>query len=82
MTALAISLDDEHRARLDALAAATEEDPAALASRAVAEFVDYEAEFRAAVEEGLAAVRAGQVRDFDEAADELRLYMAQRLKQG
>jgi hypothetical protein len=52
---LTIKLDTEQRARLEALAAETQQDAAELASRAVAEFVDYEAEFRAAVQEGVAA---------------------------
>ncbi len=79
MTAkLAITLDDDQMARLDALAQARQETTASVVQEAVREYLDYDAEFRAAVQEGLDALEAGDVRDFDEVKAELQAYMRER----
>ncbi|MFN3515473.1 MAG: CopG family ribbon-helix-helix protein [Phenylobacterium sp.] len=80
MTAkLAITLDDDQMARLDALAQARQETAADVVMEAVREYLDYDAEFRKAVQEGLDALEAGDVRDFAEVERELRTHMTARL---
>ncbi|MFI4936031.1 MAG: hypothetical protein ACHP7N_15555 [Caulobacterales bacterium] len=75
---LAIPLDDEQRERLEALAVSRQESVAELAAEAIAEYLEQDAAFRAAVEGGLAAGRAGDVTDFKGFADDLRRRMAVR----
>jgi predicted transcriptional regulator len=82
MTAkLAITLNDDQMARLDALAQAREETAASVVQEAVREYLDHDAEFRAAVEIGLGELEAGNVRDFEEVEAELRAYMESRRRQ-
>ncbi|HEY1749648.1 MAG TPA: hypothetical protein VGG29_00160 [Caulobacteraceae bacterium] len=75
---LAITIDDEQKQRLEALAAARSATPAQVAAQAVAEYLAEDAEFRRAVEEGMAAGHAGDVHDFAPFAKQLRKRMAIR----
>ena len=75
---LAITIDDEQRRRLESLAAQRHESPADIAARALAEYLEEDAAFRRAVEEGLLAGRAGDVVDYKPFAEELRRKMAIR----
>lgn len=73
MTArLAITLNDDQKARLDTLARARQASAADVAAEAVAQYLDNDAAFRAAVEVGLAAGRNGDVSDFAPFAAGLR----------
>ena len=78
---LAITLDDEHRAQLEALAAERSMSAADLAAKAVADFVDEDLAFAAAVKEGLAAIEAGDVHDFEHVKEEMDAYVAERMRQ-
>lgn len=69
---LAITLNDDQRALLDNLARARQASAADVAIEAVTQYLDNEAAFRAAVEAGLAAGRAGDVSDFAPFAAGLR----------
>lgn len=69
---LAITLNDDQRARLDTLARARQASAADVAIEAVTQYLDNDAAFRAAVEAGLAAGRAGDVSDFAPFAAGLR----------
>jgi len=71
-TRVAITLEDHQKDRLDALARAREVSPDVLAGEAVTAFLEDEAAFRAAVEEGLAS----DLTDFAEFAQRLRARMA------
>lgn len=80
MTAhLAITLDDDQKARLDALAQVRKASVSEVAAEAVAQYLDDDAAFRAAVVAGLTAGRAGDVGDFSEFAADLRLRMTVRI---
>jgi len=77
---LAVTLDDDQQQQLEALAE-RHETPAAMAARALTEYLAGDAAFRRAVEgraveEGLAAVDAGDVVDYRPFAEELRRKMA------
>jgi predicted transcriptional regulator len=61
---LAITLNDDQKARLESLVQTRQASPADLAAEAVTQYLDDDAAFRAAVEAGLAAGRAGDVADF------------------
>lgn len=63
-TQLAITLSDDQSARLESLAQARKATSADVATQAVARYLDDDATFRAAVEEGLAAGRNGDVCEF------------------
>lgn len=76
---LSVPLDEDQRTRLDAMAARRQMSTVDLAARALIDLLEAEAADIAAIEEGLAAVEAGDVRDFDEFAREFRAYMARRL---
>ena len=69
---LSVPLDEEQKARLDAIAEARHETTAELATRALTEYLEFEAAFVAAVEEGRADARAGYVYDFADVASDLR----------
>ena len=74
-TQLAITLDDDQKARLESLAQARKTTSADVAVEAVARYLDDDATFRAAVEEGLAAGRSGDVSEFAPFAAGLRVRM-------
>ena len=76
---IAVTLEDDLRSQLEALAAERRMTAADVAAAAVAAYVAEDAEFRAAVEEGLAAGRAGDVSDFAPFAVDLRRRMAIRV---
>jgi predicted transcriptional regulator len=78
-TRLAITLDDDQAARLEALASARRETVSDVAMKAIAEYLAADAAFRRAVEEGLAAGRAGDVQDFEPFAEDLGRRMAVRV---
>jgi len=75
---LAITIDDEQQQRLEALAAERHATPADVAATALAEYLEDDAAFRRAVEEGLAAAKAGDVVDYRAFRDEMRRRMAIR----
>ena len=79
MARVAIILDDEQKARLDALAETRQASAADLATEAVSEYLQHDAAFRLAVEEGLDAGLAGDVADFDQFAEGLRHRMAREV---
>ncbi|WP_293902702.1 hypothetical protein [Phenylobacterium sp.] len=68
----AITLTDEQKARLEQIAEAREETVVAMVQEAVTEYLDYDAEFRQAVQEGLDDVAAGRVHDWEDVKAELR----------
>ena len=68
---VAITLTDEQQARLEQIAEARQETVVAMVQEAVAEYLDADAEFRKAVQEGLDDVAAGRVRDWEEVRAEL-----------
>ena len=81
MTAhLAITLGDDQKARLDALASAWDCTASDVVLEAVGEYLAFDNEFRAAVQQGLAAMEAGDVFDFDAVASELRSYAVGKAK--
>ena len=67
-----ITLTDEQKARLEQIAEFKDETVVAMVQEAVTEYLDYDAEFRKAVEEGLADVAAGRVHDWEDVKAELR----------
>ncbi|MFN9928989.1 MAG: hypothetical protein ACK53I_18860 [Phenylobacterium sp.] len=69
---LAITLNDDQKARLESLAQTRQASAADLAAEAVAQYLDEDAAFRAAVEAGRAAGRAGDVADFAPFAARMR----------
>ena len=73
---ISISLKEDQKARLDALAEARAETTAEIVAEALDQYLEYDAGFRAAVEEGLAANRAGDVSDFQDFASAMRKRMA------
>jgi predicted transcriptional regulator len=75
---LAIPLDADQQERLEALAAARHETAADIAAEAIAAYLAEDAAFRRAVDDGLAAGRAGDVADFKDFAGDLRRRMAVR----
>lgn len=76
---LAINLKDDDDERLRALAESRHESPEDVAAQAVAQYLDDDRAFRAAVEEGLEAGRRGDAIDFADFAEDLRRRMAVRL---
>ena len=78
-TQVAITLDDDQKRRLETLARERRETLSDVAATAIAEYLAEDAAFRAAVEEGLAAGRAGDVSDFAAFATDLRRRMAIRV---
>jgi predicted transcriptional regulator len=73
---MSISLEEDQKARLDALAESRSETTAEIVAEALDQYLAYDTAFRAAVEEGLAANRAGDVSDFEEFASAMRRRMA------
>ena len=67
-----ITLTDEQQARLEQIAEARGGAVATAVEEAVAEYLDYDAEFRKAVQEGLDDVAAGRVHDWEDVKAELR----------
>jgi predicted transcriptional regulator len=76
---ISVPLDEVQKAQLEAIAETNRESVGDLAARAVAEFLEEDAAFRAAVEVGLAAARAGEVDDFETYREDLERRMAIRL---
>jgi predicted transcriptional regulator len=77
MTAhISVALNDEQKHRFEVIAEARQEPLETVVAEALAEYLDHDAAFRAAVEEGLAAERAGDVSDFQTFADDLRKRIA------
>jgi predicted transcriptional regulator len=76
---ISVPLDEAQKAQLEAIAEASQESVGDLAARAVAEFLEEDAAFRAAVEVGVAAARAGEVDDFETYRKDLERRMAIRL---
>ncbi|MDB5430426.1 MAG: hypothetical protein JWP35_1542 [Caulobacter sp.] len=78
---LAITLDDEHRAQLEALAAERSMSAADLAAKAVADFVEEDAAWVAAVKEGLASLDRGEGRSLEEVDADMRAYITRRMRE-
>lgn len=76
---LTIELTDMQKARLDEIARHEELAPEALVVRLVEDRLDYEARFRAAVEEGLAQVERGQTLSHEEVVARARIRAARLL---
>jgi len=76
---ISVPLDEQQKAQLEAMAEASQSSIADLAARAVTEFLEEDAAFRSAVKEGLAAVQAGEVEDFDAYRQDLERRMAIRI---
>ena len=73
---ISVPLDEEQKARFDAIAEARQEPLAAVVAEALTDYLDYDTWFRAQVAEGIASVEAGDVHDFDDVEREMRAYMA------
>lgn len=67
-----ITLTDEQKARFEQIAEARQETMVAAVEEAVVEYLDYDAEFRRAVQQGLDDVAAGRTRPWEEVEAELR----------
>jgi len=78
---ITVALDEGQMAQLEALAEQSRVPSADLAARALANFIADEAAHIAAVEAGLADIRAGKVHDYDDVARDLRAYVSERMKQ-
>lgn len=76
---IAILLDDDQNARLQALADVRQSTAAALAAEAIDDYLRFDSEFRAAVLEGLAAAEAGEVSDFKAFETDFSEFMARQL---
>jgi predicted transcriptional regulator len=76
---ISVPLDEDQQARFEEIAAAREEPLDKVVAEALADYLDYDRAFRAAVEEGLAAERAGQVTEFATYAADLRRRMALKI---
>ena len=76
---ISVPLDEEQKARFEAIAEARQEPLAAVVAEALTDYLDYDTWFRAQVAEGMASVAAGDVRDFDEFEREMREMMAKRI---
>jgi predicted transcriptional regulator len=76
---IAITVEDTLREQLEALAVERSVTPSDVASEAVAAYLADNAAFRAAVEEGLAAGRAGDFVDFEQFSADLRRRMEIRV---
>ena len=72
MVHISVSLDDEQKSRFEVIASARQEPLETVVAEALVEYLDYDAAFRAAVEQGLAEARAGDVYDFDEVVGDIR----------
>lgn len=69
---VAITLTDDQKARLEQIAEAREETLVAAVEEAVSEYLDYDAEFRKAVQEGMDDVAAGRTHLWEDVKAELR----------
>jgi predicted transcriptional regulator len=69
---IAITLTDEQAARLGKIADARDEPLVAIVAEAVTEFLDYDAEFRKAVQEGMDDFEAGRTHDWEDIKAGLR----------
>lgn len=67
-----ITLTDEQKARLEAIAFARGEPLVAAVEEAVTAFIHREGEYGAYVQEGIDSAAKGEVRDWDEIESELR----------
>jgi predicted transcriptional regulator len=67
-----ITLTDEQKARFEEIAKARQEPFVAAVEEAVADYLDYDAEFREAVQRGLDDIAAGRTRPWTEVKAELR----------
>lgn len=79
MSTIAIKLSDEETDRIAAIAEARGESAATVVREAVANYLDQDAELRAAIQEGIDAADRGELEDFDVVAARLRARMTARL---
>ena len=82
MTSVAVQLSDEQAERLDAIARHRHASTAAVVQEAVTQYLDQDAEFRAAVQAGIDEANRGDTEDFDGFAAQLRATMAARVATG
>ena len=73
---LAITLDAEQKTRLDAIAEARDETAADVVNEAVTRYLDYDAWFRARVQEGLDSLARGEGHDLEEVEEGFRQHIA------
>ena len=79
MNAVAVHLSDEQAERLGEIARYRHASTAAVVQEAVAQYLDQDAEFRAAVQIGIDQADRGELEDFNVVAAELRAMMAARV---
>ena len=79
MTDVAFQLSDEQARRLGEIARHRHASTAALVQEAVAQYLDQDAEFRAAVQVGIDQADRGEVEDWEVVKVRLRAHMAKRL---
>lgn len=79
MTDVAFQLSAEQAERLDTIARHRHASTAAVVQEAVTQYLDQDAEFRAAVQQGIDEADRGDTEDFDIFAAELRATMAARV---
>lgn len=78
MSTIAIKLSDEETDRIAAIAEWRGESPATVVREAVANYLDYDAEFRAAVQKGIEEADRDEGVDLDVFATQMRAKMAAR----
>ncbi len=78
---LAVTVDNDQKAQIDAIAEARQETTAEVLSEAVAQYLDYDAWFRREVDKGLASLARGEGHDFEDVAASFRQRIAE-LKRG
>ena len=82
MTDIAVQLSNEQVDRLDAIARHRHASTEAVVQEAVTQYLDQDAEFRAAVQEGIDQADRGDTEDFAAFAATLRAEMAARVTTG
>jgi predicted transcriptional regulator len=73
---LFVTLDNDQKARIDAIAEARQETTAEILGEAVAHYLDYDAWFRREVDKGLASLARGEGHDLEDVAASFRQRIA------
>lgn len=81
MTNVAVQLSDDQAKRLGEIARYRHASTASVVQEAVNQYLDHDAEFRAAVQVGIDQADRGEVEDWDVVKARLRAHMAKRLAQ-
>lgn len=77
---IAITLTDEQQAQLEALARKRNQTAEQVATRAIGALLRQDAEDVAAIQEGIDAADAGDVRDLEEVMQEMRALLEARIQ--